>query len=1392
MADTGAALLIKLANVRSTLSALIEKAKGGGHSLQARVPAGSSKGGQFASGGGAGGWGGLASMLGVHAPQLGLFNQKILEQQQLAQFLPKMGTQAVGGGGKNDSVMWSNDHPASGELHGVKFEPWKAPTTDEGWAKVEGQAKIKEPPVPDLPAGKHLGSGVIIKEPDGRVWVVEPANHFGGYAHTFPKGTAEPGLSLQANAIKEAFEESGLKVKITGHLGDVERDTSVARYYSAVRVGGSPSAAGWESQAVKLVPAAKLKGMLNKPVDRALVDAHVLAVKKAEDEAMEELSARLLALRLDVLKGYNPNQPRVHGGPKGGQWTATGGGMATPGGAGGAAPLVLTLATGKNAENSALIAANKAITSYQHMANAGDIHALIAAKPFVSANPNPYQKAKGTEWQKAMEHAQANAAKADVPEVTKLTPAGEAHAKPILDAHAAAQKPVFSNETGHMQFDPATFKQTGPQLGSNPGGRFMAPNGKEYYVKFSKSDDHAKNEYTAARLLKASGEPTLQTHMVDLPGGKLGTATLWEKNEGNIDLNNASHIAEAQKSFAVHAWLSNYDAIGTGHGTDLNMAMVNGKLTNMDVGGALIFRAQGAPKGVAFGSKVTELETMRDHTYSPNGAKVYGKMTGEQLVKSIEQVKHIDDAVIREIVLKHGPGTPADRHILAEKMVNRKYDLVATGEKMNEKLGNDAPAAIKTASDSAVMAKAAGIEHGIAPGELGFLKAEVMAFHYANGDIASLKSAVEGSVVIKAQGYGKKLLADLEAKQAHANAPLVSAIKNPPELSGKAGAGPMSKIQKFAESGNADGLEKYLGNVKSADWFESNANYKTVHGWGESVLAEMKSGTTPKPAAPVLPKVPETNSVTASQQMGHIDSILKSNPKQEAINALEGIVADKYGWHPETQAYAAKALETLTAKDQSSVSVAAAAAKLADQPMTYVNAHATKTLTSAEMPEKPIVTSKSNLHENKKYDAIEKMALEGNVEGILKQGYGTNTYGKGQAKYANEILAKMGVQNHVFPGKKAGQLGAAGHQAEHTAVTVKITTTPSSGAPKVLPKLDTSLLQSPPNYHTFKNGGPVSSKPEVNDKNNAKVQDMFILAQEGNLAKLKQYDTTILTPEGNIKNITNVEAYKIALIDEIESQLYPAKAGASFVYRDVPEVLGAKTLSQSLQASASYFKPITNTDIVALDSTKKLDKYVILGHIGDVKPARQFWETNNATMPSAVKSAQNSYVAKNGTTTEKESFTYYTQSGYGGMNQQLMAGGGANPAVKAISKLLMNAPEVPEGTKLVRKLSPNQGAMTKLHTKVKIGTIIQSPTVDSTSVDGVAWSGHLHLHIRTTAGVKGVWAGEGSIGKNKGENEVVLHPNTRYVITGIKPQTNPTIHNPTIIEVVALPHDGTL
>ena len=158
-------------------------------------------------------------------------------------------------------------------LNGVPFAPWiDVPATNAEWTGVAGQAAINEP-VFALPPAKSPAAGVVIVEDDGRVWAVAPSNRFGGYDATFPKGRVDPGINLQATAIREAFEESGLRVDILAHLVDCARTLTYTRFYLARRIGGNPALMGWESQAVHLAPQAALRTLLCNRNDQVVIDA---------------------------------------------------------------------------------------------------------------------------------------------------------------------------------------------------------------------------------------------------------------------------------------------------------------------------------------------------------------------------------------------------------------------------------------------------------------------------------------------------------------------------------------------------------------------------------------------------------------------------------------------------------------------------------------------------------------------------------------------------------------------------------------------------------------------------------------------------------------------------------------------------------------------------------------------------------------------------------------------------------------------------------------------------------------------------------------------------------------------------------------------------------------
>lgn len=95
--------------------------------------------------------------------------------------------------------------------------------------------------------------GTVIREKDGRIWVVKPKGEFGGYKTSFSKGRLNTGEDAYAAAIRETFEETGLVVKGIGYLGEFERTTTNTHYMIAERVDGTPQAFGHETDGVELI-----------------------------------------------------------------------------------------------------------------------------------------------------------------------------------------------------------------------------------------------------------------------------------------------------------------------------------------------------------------------------------------------------------------------------------------------------------------------------------------------------------------------------------------------------------------------------------------------------------------------------------------------------------------------------------------------------------------------------------------------------------------------------------------------------------------------------------------------------------------------------------------------------------------------------------------------------------------------------------------------------------------------------------------------------------------------------------------------------------------------------------------------------------------------------------
>lgn len=181
-------------------------------------------------------------------------------------------------------------------LNGIEMTPFDDPGMDF-WSDIADNPNITEP---KSYQGK-LSTGIIMVEPDGRIWVVEPKDHYGGYNYTYPKGSIRgTGLTAQQNALKEVWEESGLLAQIDDILGDYvsEHTQNTTRYYIGHRRAGAPWAFEKESQAVWLVDLARADKFVHSQRDLDVLDA--LRVKLGLKQAVTAVQEAAPALARTV------------------------------------------------------------------------------------------------------------------------------------------------------------------------------------------------------------------------------------------------------------------------------------------------------------------------------------------------------------------------------------------------------------------------------------------------------------------------------------------------------------------------------------------------------------------------------------------------------------------------------------------------------------------------------------------------------------------------------------------------------------------------------------------------------------------------------------------------------------------------------------------------------------------------------------------------------------------------------------------------------------------------------------------------------------------------------------------------------------------------------------
>ena len=188
------------------------------------------------------------------------------------------------------------------------------------------------------------------------------------------------------------------------------------------------------------------------------------------------------------------------------------------------------------------------------------------------------------------------------------------------------------------------------QLGSNPGGTYRAPDGKEYYVKVPRSPSHAQNEALASSFYKELGINAIEISLGSENGELRIVSPMAENSSADFGdkLDDKEYVDKLKEGFAIDAWLANWDVVGLVY--DNVITDSEGNPLRVDPGGSLLWRARGLPKGDAFGDQVNELDTFRDPDLNQQSASVFGSMTDEEVRASAEKLLEITPQRIDEIV----------------------------------------------------------------------------------------------------------------------------------------------------------------------------------------------------------------------------------------------------------------------------------------------------------------------------------------------------------------------------------------------------------------------------------------------------------------------------------------------------------------------------------------------------------------------------------------------------------------------------------------------------------------------------------------------------------------------------------------------------------------------
>lgn len=232
---------------------------------------------------------------------------------------------------------------------------------------------------------------------------------------------------------------------------------------------------------------------------------------------------------------------------------------------------------------------------------------------------------------------------------------------------------------GYSLMDPTLVKQSS----SKKGGVFKDKYGDLYNIQPTQSESHAHNQLLASKLYAYAAIGVDHVELVQVDPAKLdspsGIGVKTNHKPGELGLIDAMNKIPATKTmvnenFAFDAWLGNWDVVGLGY-ENITVAK-NGVARRSNLGGSLLYRANGQPKGAAFGDKVTEIDSLRNPHMNPSAAKVFANVTDDDIRAGVAKIEKITPDDIDYLVSQAGfTGKEAD--LLSSKLQARRADLIS-------------------------------------------------------------------------------------------------------------------------------------------------------------------------------------------------------------------------------------------------------------------------------------------------------------------------------------------------------------------------------------------------------------------------------------------------------------------------------------------------------------------------------------------------------------------------------------------------------------------------------------------------------------------------------------------------------------------------------------------